>query len=44
MNVGCIDGQDVNNGNRSMLPEDVGLKAYNKLPENMVEASLEFIK
>ena len=37
MNVGYID---VNNGNknRSMLPED--LKAYNKSPENMVEALL----
>ena len=32
-----IDGQDVNNINKGMLPEDV--KAYNKSPENMVEAS-----
>ena len=37
-----IDGQDVNNGNKSMLPENV--EAYNKSPENMVEASLESIK
>jgi len=39
-----IDGQDVNKGNRpkSMLLEDV--KAYNKIPENMVEVSLESIK
>ena len=37
-----IDGQDVNNGNTSMLSEDV--KAYYKSPANMVEASLESIK
>ena len=38
-----MDGQDVNNGNKSrlVLPEDV--KAYNISPENMVEASLESI-
>jgi len=38
-----MDGQDVNNGNKSMLPEDDFVKAYNKSPENMVEASLESI-
>ena len=33
---------DVNNGNKSMLPEDV--KSYNKSLENMVEAALKSIK
>jgi len=37
-----IDGQHVNNGNKSMLSEDV--KAYIKSPENMVKASLESMK
>jgi len=31
---------DVNNGNKSMLPEDV--KTYIKSPESMVEATLEY--
>jgi len=37
-----IGMQDVNNGNKSMLPEDV--KVYNESPENMVEASVKSIK
>jgi len=37
-----IDGQDANNGNKSMFAEDV--EAYNKSTENMVEAPPESIK